>query len=122
MKITEYQISLRDIHLYAYHGVLPQENTVGAWYTIDLTATVSDVSSIATDDIDSTVSYAEIYEVVCSEMKKPSKLLENVCGRILSALFDRFDTIVVMEISLVKDTPPMGGDRLGSAVRIKAVR
>ena len=102
--------------------MLPQENIVGAWYTIDLTATVSDVSSIATDDIESTVSYADIYDVVCCEMKKPSKLLENVCGRILSALFDKFGTIVAMEITLVKDTPPMGGDRLSSAVRIKAVR
>ena len=122
MEIKEYRIILRDIHLYAYHGVLPQENKVGAWYTIDLSAVVDDTRSIADDDVNSTVNYADIYEVVCDEMKIPSKLLENVCGRILSALFARFESIKEVEITLVKDTPPMGGDRLSSAVSVKATR
>ena len=122
MEIKEYRIILRDIHLYAYHGVLPQENKVGAWYTIDLSAVVDDTRSIADDDVNSTVNYADIYEVVCDEMKIPSKLLENVCGRILSALFASFESIKEIEITLVKDTPPMGGDRLSSAVSVKATR
>lgn len=122
MKITEYKINLHDIHLYAYHGVMPQENKVGAWYTIDLTVTVGNISCISDDDIESTVNYAEIYDIVCGEMKISSRLLENVCGRILSRLFDEFATINEIEITLSKDTPPMGGDRLGSAVKIKAVR
>lgn len=29
-------IHLKGLKLYAYHGVLPQENQVGAEYTIDL--------------------------------------------------------------------------------------
>ena len=122
MKITEYKINLHDIHIYAYHGVMPQENKVGAWYTIDLTVALGDVSSIADDDVESTVSYADIYDVVCAEMKISSRLLEHVCGRISSKLFDRFEAINEVEIVLSKDTPPLGGDRLGSAVRIKAVR
>lgn len=122
MKIETYKIELRDIHLYAYHGVLPQEAVVGAWYTVNLSATVDNSESILTDDIASTVNYAEIYDVVCSEMKINSRLLEHVAGRILSALFDRFPTISAIEIAVTKDTPPLGGDGLGSCVRIKATR
>ena len=122
MKIETYKIELSDIHLYAYHGVLLQENVVGAWYTVDLSATVDNTESILTDDIASTVNYAEIYDVVCSEMKINSRLLENVAGRILTALFDRFPTISAIEIAVTKDTPPLGGDGLGSRVRIKATR
>ena len=122
MKIKDYKIELSNVHLYAYHGVLPQENKVGAWYTLDLQASISNLDSIANDNIEATVNYAEIYEVVCNEMKIPSKLLEHVCGRILEKLFERFAIIENIEITLTKDTPPMGGDRLSSSVRIKAER
>ena len=122
MKIKDYNIELNNIHLYAYHGVLPQENNVGAWYTLNLCATINNLDSIENDNIEATANYAEIYEVICEEMKIPSKLLEHVCGRILEKLFDRFAIIERIEITLTKDTPPMGGDRLSSSVRIKAER
>ena len=122
MKIKNYSIELSNIHLYAYHGALPQENKVGGWYTLSLQASIGNLDSIASDNLEATVNYAEIYEVICEEMKTPSKLLEHVCGRILEKLFDRFAIIEKIEITLTKDTPPMGGDRLSSSVRIKAER
>ena len=122
MKVKEYNIELSNIHLYAYHGVLPQENKVGAWYTLNLQATISNLDSIANDNLEATVNYAEIYEVICEEMKIPSRLLEHVGGRILERLFEKFAIIEKIEITLTKDTPPMGGDRLSSSVRIKAER
>ena len=122
MKVKEYNIELSNIHLYAYHGVLPQENKVGAWYTLSLQATISNLDSIASDNLEATVNYAEIYEVICEEMRIPSRLLEHVCGRILERLFEKFAIIEKIEITLTKDTPPMGGDRLSSSVKIKAER
>ncbi len=122
MKINNYSIELNNIHFYAYHGALPQENKVGAWYTLNLRATINNLDSIANDNLDATVNYAEVYEVICNEMKIPSQLMEHVCGRILKELFNKYDSIEEIEISLSKDTPPMGGDRLSSCVRIKAAR
>ena len=122
MKIESYKIELSNMRFYAYHGVLPQENVVGAWYIVDLTVTVDNVDSISSDNLGSTINYAEIYDVVREEMKINSKLLEHVCGRIMSKLFERFSSIVAAEISLKKEAPPLGGDGLSSAVRIKAVR
>lgn len=122
MRIKEYHIELVNIHLYAYHGAIPQENKVGGWYTLNLRARIDSHDSIASDDLEATVNYADIYEVVRSEMQIRSKLLEYVCGRILDKLFEKFAIIGEIEISLSKDTPPMGGDRLSSSVRIKAER
>ena len=122
MQITEYKISLRDIHLYAYHGVIPQENEVGAWYTIDLELTVADHSCTVSDDISGTVSYADVYEIVCREMSVPSALLEHVCGRICESLYGAFRQVAAIDITLAKDTPPMGGDRLKAAVSIRSRR
>lgn len=122
MRIKEYHIELVNIHLYAYHGAIAQENKVGGWYTLNLRARIDSHDSIASDNLEATVNYADIYEVVRSEMQIPSKLLEHVCGRILDKLFEKFTIIGEIEISLSKDTPPMGGDRLNSSVRIKAKR
>ena len=122
MHIDSYTIELNNIHLYAHHGVMEQEREVGAWFTIDTRLGVSDSSAAHSDDIDNTISYADVYEIIKREMKTPSKLLENVCARIMEALFCTFPTIEKITVTLKKDTPPMGGDRLNAAVTMQASR
>ncbi|MBQ2779400.1 MAG: dihydroneopterin aldolase [Bacteroidaceae bacterium] len=122
MQITDYTIELRDIHLYAHHGVMEQERTVGAWFTIDLTLKLDDHSCAYSDSIESTVSYADVYDIICREMKIASNLLEDVCRRIMSRLFDNFASVTDISITLTKDTPPMGGDRLSAAVTLNGKR
>ena len=122
MQITDYTIELRDIHLYAHHGVMEQERAVGAWFTIDLTLKLDDHSCAYSDSIESTVSYADVYEIICREMKIASNLLEDVCRRIMSRLFDNFASVTDISITLIKDTPPMGGDRLSAAVTLNGKR
>lgn len=122
MQIKKYQIAISDIHLYAYHGVMPQEQQVGASYTIDILLTLTDYSCVYSDDITSTVSYADVYDLLKQEMSKPSQLLEHVCWRIIRVILDRFACVDEVEVALFKDTPPMGGDRLGAGVTIKGIR
>lgn len=122
MQIEKYTIELREVHLYAHHGVMPQEREIGAWFTIDIKLDIASCSGAESDRIDGTVNYADVYEVVCEEMKVPANLLENVCNRISRKLYDRFGQVVAVEITLCKDTPPMGGDRLKAAVTLSSRR
>ncbi len=122
MRTTNYIIQLKGVHLYAHHGVLEQEKAVGAWFTIDLEIEIADHSCLESDKIDGTVSYADVYSIVCKEMDIPSRLLENVCYRVSKALYEAFRQVTSITITLTKDTPPMGGDRLGAAVTIKSKR
>ncbi len=122
MQITDYTIELRGIHLYAHHGVMEQERAVGAWFTIDVTLKLDDHSCAFSDSIESTVSYADVYEIICREMKIASNLLEDVCRRIMERIFDAFKAVTEISITLAKDTPPMGGDRLSAVVTLKAQR
>ena len=69
MQTTEYIIELNGVHLYAYHGVIEQERSIGAWYTINASFTISDFSCLENDSIEGTVSYADIYDTICEEMK-----------------------------------------------------
>ena len=122
MHIEEYTIQLRDVHLFAHHGVMQQEREIGAWFTIDLELGITDTSCCENDLIDGTVSYADVYEILCREMALPSNLLENVCSRISKRLYESFEQISAIRITLCKDTPPMGGDRLKAAVTLSSKR
>ena len=110
MKINSSYIFLKEIRCYAYHGVAPQENLIGNEYIIHLKLKVNIEQAAQTDDVSDTVNYAEVYEVVKSEMAIPSKLLEHVCQRIVTHLFSKFTSVEDIEIRLSKRNPPMGAD------------
>lgn len=122
MQIEGYTIELRDVHLFAHHGVMPQEQKIGAWFTIDIKLEITDYGCATSDEIDGTVSYADVYEILRQEMAIPSKLLENVCQRISKRLYGTFGQIEAIAITLCKDTPPMGGDRLKAAITLSSKR
>lgn len=122
MKINNSYIFLKDIHCYAYHGVAPQESLIGNEYIIDLKLKVDISQAAETDEVTDTVSYAEVHEVVKTEMSSPSKLLEHVCNRIVRELFTRFPLIEEVKISLSKRNPPMGADIDSAGVELHCSR
>lgn len=122
MRITGYDIELEGIHIYAHHGVMPQEREVGAWFVVDIRLTMNDSTCTENDDITGTVSYADVYSIICNEMEKPSNLLEHVCKRISDSIYSAFAQVESIEIRLCKETPPMGGDRLKAAVSLRSRR
>lgn len=122
MQIERYTIELRDVHLFAHHGVMQQEREIGAWFTIDIKLDIDDCSCSQSDLIEGTVSYADVYSILCKEMEQPSNLLEHVCNRITRRIYDSFPQVTAVSITLCKDTPPMGGDRLKAAVTLESRR
>ena len=101
-------IRLEGMKFHAFHGVLPQENLVGANFYVDLKLKTDFTHAAATDNLEGTVSYADIHTLVKEEMAIPSQLLEHVCHRITSRIFKEFSTIETIDISLFKENPPMG--------------
>lgn len=122
MQITGYNVRLKDIHLYAHHGVMPQEREIGAWFIVDISLDMNDSTCSYSDNMESTVSYADVYEIIKAEMEKPSNLLEHVCRRISDSIYKAFDQVERIEITLYKETPPMGGDRLKAGVTLNSTR
>jgi len=116
------KIILKDIRIFAHHGVLPQERAVGAYFTLNLHIQTDFSRAQATDDLAGTISYADAFEVVKAEMAVPSQLLEHVAGRICQALFDRFPAAEAIHLELLKENPPMGADCAGAGVALDAER
>lgn len=108
MHQTDMYLRMEGMKFYAFHGVLPQENLVGAYFYIDLKLKTDFTNAAKTDKLEGTVSYADIHTVVKEEMAIPSKLLEHVCQRIATRILNDFPTIESLDICLYKENPPMG--------------
>lgn len=119
MKAQSMNIILNEMKFYSYHGVLPQESTVGAEYKVSLDIETDFSEAAATDNLEGTINYAEIHEAVKEEMNIPAKLLEHLAYRISKRLFTDFPTIKSIEITIFKENPPMGADCKNVGVKVK---
>ena len=113
---------LNDLRFYAYHGAFPQERRVGGDYSVTLRVETDLSAAIETDQLDDTLNYAELYEVVKREMLIPSNLLEHVAGRIAKSVIDTFPQVQRVDLTVVKLNPPMGADCQGAGVEIRVKR
>lgn len=103
------QIILENIQFHAFHGVFPQENMVGNSFVVSLTLDLDLQQASQTDNLDDTINYQLIYDVVKAEMQIQSKLIEHVAGRILRSVMQSFPQVSKAEIRLRKMNPPLGG-------------
>ncbi len=114
---------LKNLRFNAYHGVLPQERIVGAFYRVDLEVWFDYSQAMRTDDLADTIDYTGIYEVVKEQMGIPSKLLEHVANRIVVSLLEKYGQIERVDIRLLKERPPIEGIECdGCGVEISKTR
>lgn len=118
MRLTEGYVFLKDVAFYAFHGVMPQEQKVGAWYHVSLRVGYPLERAMVSDAVDDTLNYALLYALVKREMQQPSKLLEHVAGRIADAIVKAFPEVRSIDLTLTKQNPPMGADCDGAGVEI----
>lgn len=121
LDIKSSYIYLREVRFHAFHGVMPQERTVGADFTVSLRIGCDISRAMLTDDVTQTISYADVFSIVKKEMGIPSKLLENVAERIAGHLFEAFPCMTSLDMSITKLNPPMGADSLGAGVEIHLI-
>ena len=58
------QIIIKDLKVFAYHGVLPEERERGQEFLIDLEMELDSSADIGADDISRTIDYAQVAESV----------------------------------------------------------
>ena len=122
MRITQSHILLNGLRFYARHGVGAQETVVGNEFTVDLQLKVNLEAAAQSDQVEDTVSYADVFLAVKDEMSRPSKLLEHAAGRICERLFKDFPLIEEIELKLLKRNPPMGADIREAGVEMQCRR
>ena len=102
-------IELEGMEFKAYHGCLEQEKVRGNSFTVDFRGELDLSAAAESDNLNDTLNYADIYEIVSEEMSIPSELLENVAGRIVKAIEARFPELVSFSVRVSKKRPPVEG-------------
>ena len=103
------QIRLNGMEFYAYHGCYCEEQSKGNYFMVDIAMDYDMEKASHSDDLHDALNYAEVYELVKTEMAIHSHLLEHLCRRILAQLFEQFPQLISAEICVAKQNPPVGG-------------
>ena len=112
------KITLTGMRFYAFHGCLDWERQHGNDFQVDLECCLDLGKAAASDLLEDSIDYSELYRTVATEMEKPSNLLEHVAGRIAHRLLDDYPTITSVDILLEKLNPPMEADLHSAAVHL----
>ena len=121
MITTSSYIVLKGVRFYGFHGVMSQESRVGAHFIVNLRVGYPMDKAMQSDNVGDTLDYAALHDVVRREMDIPSMLLEHVAGRISNAILKAFPTVTSIDLTLMKENPPMGADCEGAGVEIHLI-
>ncbi|MGB3544837.1 dihydroneopterin aldolase [Rubrivirga sp.] len=105
---------------YAHHGVLEEEHRIGGRYEVDVAITLDVSEAAETDDLSKTVDYERVYSLVREVVTgNSSYLIERVGGRIATAVGEAYPTVDLIEVTIRKPNPPVGGpcDRAEVVIR-----
>ena len=100
------QIHLKNVRLYAYHGLHAGEEIIGNEYELNLTVSYTPVQAVISN-IDQTLNYVELYDVVKEKMSIRVDLLETLATEITHEIMVRFLAVEFVEVSIFKLHPPI---------------
>ena len=104
-------IKINGIKTYAYHGALVAERQLGQFFLTDVVMYLDLKEASENDDLEKTVHYGEVYQLVEDVIKgRPVNLIEHLAEKVSRSLFDRYDKIVGTEITITKMNPPIDGN------------
>ncbi len=115
-------IAIEGMEFYSYHGHFEEESVIGTKFNLDLYIETDTEIAEKSDNLNDTVNYLAVYQVVKKEMENPSYLIEHVARRILDSVMSSFTTIESAEIKFRKMNPPLGGQIESVSVTLSAVR
>lgn len=106
--MPEFEIQLRDVKMYASHGVMPEEAVTGNQYRVNVRLRLDAASFDAgKDDIRSTISYAEVFNILSEVMSHRVALLETVAVEFASKVKKRWPYLKSGWIEIIKTVPPI---------------
>lgn len=100
-------ITIDKLEIYAFHGVLPFERQKGGLFEVSVTIEYDFIDAAKSDDIYSSIDYAELTRIVKEQMSKPANLIETVTYNIVTDIINRWPNIISGSVSVTKVNPPI---------------
>ncbi len=100
-----FEISIQGLQVYGHHGVLRFERDLGQFFLIDAKL---DVEAGVSDQLDESVSYAEIAELIANDVKRnPVNLIETLAMRLHGLVMAHSKRIQRATITVHKPSAPI---------------
>jgi dihydroneopterin aldolase len=113
------KITIKNLKIFAFHGVNPEEKENGQNFFLDIDYYLNMQRACQSDCLDDTVSYAKVVKTVRRAFTGESyDLIERAAQAVADAIFDEFESIYKLEITLKKPEAPVNADFEYMAVTI----
>lgn len=102
------KIHIKGLKLKGYHGVMDFEKEQGQEFVLDITASLDFTGARLSDNLNDTVSYADMIETVKTVfLSEKNDLVERVAERIATALLENYKKLDSVTILLKKPQAPI---------------
>ncbi|MBO5509097.1 MAG: 2-amino-4-hydroxy-6-hydroxymethyldihydropteridine diphosphokinase [Lachnospiraceae bacterium] len=102
------KIVIRDLEIYAYHGVLPEEKEKGQPFVVNVEMFLPLAAAGTSDDLNKTVNYADVCQLVEKVMlDEKYDLIEAAAENIASEILLNYDLVNKVHIVLSKPQAPI---------------
>lgn len=113
------KIIIDSLRIFAYHGVNPEEQEDGQFFILDIEADMPLSKAGESDDIDDTVSYAQMIKYARRVFTaQKDRLIERAARRVADALLEEFPPLSGVRVTCKKPDAPMKADFAFAAVSI----
>lgn len=103
------QIKIKDLEVYANHGVFPEETKLGQKFLVSCTMYLDTRKAGNTDDIEASVNYGTISHLIKKEMEeKTFKLIETVTEHLAETILLFDERIQKIDMEVKKPWAPIG--------------
>lgn len=104
------KIIMKNMAFYGYHGVFPEEKKLGQKFFITAILYLDLKEAGINDDLNASVNYGEIYEIIKFIVEKENfKLLEALSEKICITIFNNFNKIHRIQLEVRKPEAPVPG-------------
>ena len=117
------QIIIKNLKIFAYHGVHDFEKKDGQDFFVDAILDLPEMPGFKTDEISQVISYSAVVMAIKKVMAERSyNLIEKVAMEIISEIFSSFSEVKAVDITVKKPHAPIKEEFEYVAVRFKKTR
>jgi len=99
-------ITVEGIRVFAFHGHLPEEKKLGGHFIVNVWIEADTFEVEKTDDLNDTVDYVKIIEIVKEQMAIRSDMIEVPAKRIVDAILP-LNKVQKVTVEVEKVQPPI---------------
>ena len=103
-------IRINNMTFYTYNGVFPEEQKLGQKLEIDAELGYPIEQQVRHDELDETVSYADVYETVKTFVHAHHyRLIESLANQLLTQVLNNYPRLTSVTLRIRKYGVPMAG-------------